>query len=133
MALRRRAVLDVGGFDERLGPGAPAHGEEHDMVLRLREREWRVVFVNAPPVQHLEWRRDEEQRCNALVYERGGGAFVGAALRRSPRSGGQLLKQRLLYQWMLINADRRFGLRGLVAFAGGLLYGVRLKERDWIS
>jgi hypothetical protein len=34
---------------------------------------------------------------------------------------------------MLINADRRFGLRGLLAFVGGLLYGVRLKERDWIG
>jgi GT2 family glycosyltransferase len=133
MALRRTAIKQVGGFDERLGPGAPAHGEEHDMVVRLRERGWRVVIAGAPPIRHLDWRSEEEERRNALVYERGGGAFVGAALRRSPREGARLLKRRLMYQRMLISADRRFGTRGLVAFAGGLLYGVRLKERDWIG
>jgi GT2 family glycosyltransferase len=133
MALRRPAVTQVGGFDERLGPGAPAHGEEHDLVLRLRERSWRVVLTDAPPAQHLEWRKDQEQRRNALVYERGGGAVVGAALRRSRREGTRYLRHRLMYQRMLIRADRRFGLRGLLAFGGGLLYGLRLTERDWLN
>src|SRR3546814_18684182 len=40
MALRRHAAIEVGGFDERLGPGAPLHGEEHDLVLRLYEAGW---------------------------------------------------------------------------------------------
>src|SRR5713101_3239685 len=71
MAMRKPAIRDVGGFDERLGPGARAHGEEHDLVLRLRGRGWRVVIADAPPVQHLDWRSQEEQWQNALIYERG--------------------------------------------------------------
>ena len=85
MAVRRRAVLEVGGFDERLGPGAPVHGEEHDLILRLQEAGWLVRVTAAPPVDHLEWRDDEETRENLLVYSRGAGAFIGAALRRAPR------------------------------------------------
>lgn len=131
LAVRRSALVEVGGFDERLGPGAPAHGEEHDLLLRLRERGWKAVIASAPPVQHLEWRNEREQLANVLVYERGSGAFLGAALRRSPRAALPLIKHRLRYQLALF-AERRqrgwtFGPRTLAAFVGGLLYGVRLR------
>lgn len=131
MAVRRAALLAVGGFDARLGPGAPAHGEEHDLLLRLREAGWRAVIADAPPVRHLAWRDDEQTLTNLLVYERGSGAFLGAALRRAPRAAVPLLRHRLGYQRALF-ADRRqrgtaFGPRTLVSFAGGLLYGVRLR------
>jgi glycosyltransferase involved in cell wall biosynthesis len=131
LAVRRTALLDVGGFDERLGPGAPAHGEEHDLLLRLREQGWRAVIASAPPVQHLEWRDDQEVLANLLVYERGSGAFLGAALRRAPRQAWPLLKQRLGYQLALFGEGRRrgwlFGPRTLAAFGGGLVYGIRLR------
>lgn len=133
MAVRSTAVREAGGFDERLGPGAPAHGEEHDLVLRIRQRGWRVVIAEATPVVHLAWRTPEENRRNALVYERGGGALVGAAVRRDRHVGGQLLKSRLIYQRSLIAANRRFGLRGLWAFSWGFMYGLRLAERKWLS
>src|SRR3546814_18359204 len=82
MALRRHAAIEVGGFDERLGPGAPLHGEEHDLVLRLYEAGWQGVVADAPVVEHLDWRDDSERLANLLVYSRGAGAFLGAALRR---------------------------------------------------
>ena len=132
MAVRRRAVLEVGGFDERLGPGAPAHGEEHDLVLRIRQRGWRVVIAGAEAIEHLEWRTEEQNRINALVYERGGGAVVGAAVRRSGRAAWPVLKGRLVYQRSVFSWNRRFGPRALTAFAGGFVFGLRLRERDWL-
>jgi hypothetical protein len=132
-AVRREALEAVGGFDERLGPGAPAHGEEHDLLLRLREAGWRAVIADAPPVVHVEWRDASEEHANALVYERGAGAFLGAAVRRSPRRAWPLLKHRYGYQRQLLRdrtgADRSFARRGLAAFAGGVAYGLRLRPR----
>jgi GT2 family glycosyltransferase len=133
MAVRATAAWEVGGFDERLGPGAPAHGEEHDLLLRIRRRGWRVVIAPGAPVHHLDWRSEQENRRNALVYERGGGALVGAAVRRDRTEGLDLLRRRLRYQRNLIAADRGFGVRGLMSFAGGFQYGLRLAERDWLQ
>ena len=98
MAVRRSAVLAVGGYDERLGPGAPVHGEEHDLTLRLLEAGWKARIAAAAPVEHLEWRDTGETRRNLLVYSRGAGAFIGLAIRRSPRSGLRLLARRTRYQ-----------------------------------
>ncbi len=131
MAVRRRAVLDLGGFDERLGPGAPVHGEEHDLVLRLQEAGWLVRIADAPPVRHLDWRDAGETRRNLLVYSRGAGAFVGAAVRRSPRSGLRVLVRRARYQaslWRHTEAEGAgFGLATTVAFARGLVRGLLLR------
>ena len=134
MAIRRAALLAVGGFDERLGPGAfPGSGEEHDVLVRLREQGWRAVIADAPPVQHLEWRTPEQAAANALVYERGSGAFLGAALRRRRRGGWTLLKHRLGYERQLLadrpGPERRFARQAVRAFGRGLLYGLRL--RPW--
>ena len=100
-AVRREALVDIGGFDERLGPGAPAHGEEHDVLLRLREHGWHAVIAAAPAVTHLDWRDADQAMANVLVYERGSGAFLGAALRRDRGPALELLKHRLGYQRQL--------------------------------
>jgi GT2 family glycosyltransferase len=135
MAMRTSALRDVGGFDERLGPGAPAYGEEHDVLLRLRERGWRAVIADAPAAEHLEWRDDEDNRRTALVYERGAGAFIGSAVRRRPRSGARHLAWRLRYlrQYWWQPGLRRFAARGTVAFVGGLAYGLRLRPRRFLD
>jgi GT2 family glycosyltransferase len=132
MAVRATAAWHAGGFDERLGPGAPAHGEEHDLLLRLRRRGWTVRIVPAAPAQHVEWRDAAARRRNALVYERGAGAFVGAALRRSGHDGLAVLSRRLAHQGWLLTVDWKLGIRALPAFAGGLAYGLRLRERPWL-
>lgn len=128
MAVRRVAGESVGWFDERLGPGAPAHGEEHDLLLRLRERGWACRIADAPPVEHVHWRDDHQEAANAVVYERGAGAFIGAAVRRSPRSGARLLAARLRHLRGLYR-DGSFGRPATAAFAGGFAYGLRL--RPW--
>ena len=136
MALRRDAVLAVGGFDERLGPGAPLHGEEHDVVLRLREAGWEIRIADAPPVRHVEWRTPAERQRNLEVYSRGAGGFLGAAVRRAPRRWLRLLIQRGRYQLRLWTYWREEGLlhgpRTTLAFLGGLVAGVRLAPRRWL-
>ncbi len=57
MAVRRRPALDVGGFDPRLGAGAPVpSGEEHDMFLRLLRGGWSGVHVPSALVDHHDER-----------------------------------------------------------------------------
>lgn len=133
MAVRRTAALDAGGFDERLGPGAHAVGEDHDFLLRVREAGWKVFVSSAPPARHEEWRSAAADYANALAYERAGGAIIGAAIRRGAPQRWRLLRGRLAYQRQLLATNHRFGARGLVAFAGGLLYGLRLKRHAYLD
>lgn len=136
MAVRRSAVLAVGGFDERLGPGAPLHGEEHDLVLRLQEAGWSVRVADAPIVEHLEWRDPTETRQNLLVYSRGAGAFLGAALRRSPRRWARTVARRGRYQASLWGHRQSeglwFGPATTLAFLRGLLRGLLLRPRRFL-
>lgn len=127
MAVRRSAVLAVGGFDESLGPGTAGRaGEDHDLALRLREAGWRVVVADAPPVVHAAWRSTDEERANARTYERGAGAVVGRALRRAPRSTLRYAAVRGRHQLQLLRVlGPRDGLGALGAFLGGLAYGMR--------
>src|SRR3546814_19785440 len=75
MALRRHAAIEVGGFDERLGPGAPLHGEEPDLALPPYEPGWQGVGADPPVVGHLDWRDDSERPAHPPVAHRGAGAF----------------------------------------------------------
>jgi O-antigen biosynthesis protein len=53
MAFRRSALLEAGGFDERLGPGTPlAGGEEPYAFFTLLERGHRAVYVPEALVLH---------------------------------------------------------------------------------
>jgi glycosyltransferase involved in cell wall biosynthesis len=138
MAVRRAALFDVGGFDERLGPGSGVgHGEEADLVLRLRSRGWTANVADAPAVRHVDWRSEAEHAANVLVYERGAGIWVGAALRRSPRRAAKVAVLRLRYQAGLFR-DRgargaAFGPRTAAAFAGGVAAGLRLRPARFLD
>lgn len=137
MAVRRSMVVEIGGFDERLGPGAPQHGEEHDLVLRAQEAGWQVRIAAVPPVEHVGWRDRVAERHNLSVYSRGAGAFIGAALRRAPRRHLGLLVRRARYQarlWRFWRVEGPwFGPRTTLSFLGGLVAGLRLEPRRWMS
>ena len=136
MAIRRPALVEVGGFDERLGPGAPAHGEEGDVVLRLVERGWTCRIAGAPVVEHREWRSADEEARNLLVYERGSGALLGAALRRRPARSLKPFVLRLRYQGQLwLQPGLRgwaFGPRTLIAFLRGVIVGLGMRPQRWL-
>jgi GT2 family glycosyltransferase len=132
MAVRRQAALQAGGFDERLGPGTPLHGEEADLLLRIESAGWRCFVADAPPVQHVEWRTAAEDLRNLVVYERGGGAWVGAAIRRgSPSAAGPVIT-RLRYQCGHLQTPGVFTLRAEIAFCSGLAAGLRLRPRRFL-
>jgi GT2 family glycosyltransferase len=138
IAFRKEGVIDVGGFDERLGPGRYAGcGEEPDLIVRLKARGWSCVIADAPPVQHLEWRDAEESFDTLMRYERGSGAWLGKAVRRD-----RLAMMRMLY-WRLrfYQADtwreparrgRWFGLRATASFCAGFLHGLGYPERRFL-
>jgi polysaccharide biosynthesis protein PslH len=138
MAIRTEAIADVGGFDERLGPGTPAgSGEEHDLVLRFAARGWTCEIADAPPVDHLGWRDSDQSMRNLLAYQRGSGTYLGTGLRRD---AGRALKRLLLrsrYEpvWWDDRRTRgwRFGPRMSLAFARGLLDGLRLRPRRFLD
>ncbi|MBV9951294.1 MAG: glycosyltransferase, partial [Acidimicrobiia bacterium] len=124
MAVRREAAFDVGGFDERFGPGAAiAGGEEGDLVLRLADRGWLAAIAGGAPVHHLAWRDESEARRNARVYQHGAGAQLGAAFRRGSRAAVKPALLRLVH-------ERGYWRRGASAplprfrMAGDLLSGL---------
>jgi GT2 family glycosyltransferase len=130
MAVRRTAALQVGGFDKRFGPGTPVvGGEEADTVLRMEAAGWRCWLAEAPPVEHQKWRTDEQELRNLLAYERAGGAWVGAALRRDPWGAARAIETRLRYQagHFRSPAPRAFAVRAQAAFCAGVVTGLRFR------
>jgi GT2 family glycosyltransferase len=136
MAIRVAAAREVGGFDERLGPGTGTHGEEADIVVRLAAGGWTARIADAPVVTHLEWRDESQSRANLLVYERGAGAWLGAGMRRDPRRVAKVLVLRLRYQAELWGNRRTrgwsFGPRTTAAFLGGFARGLTYRPRRWL-
>ena len=63
MAVRREAVLELGGFDETLGPGAPFRsGEDRDIAIRALMRGWSVCSTADASVTHHGFRTWDEGR-----------------------------------------------------------------------
>jgi hypothetical protein len=136
MGVSRRALEAVGGFDERLGPGTPIRaGEEADLLARMEAGGWRAWLVDAPVVEHVEWRSEAQELGNALAYEHGGGAWVGAALRRGPAPARRRIDLRLRYQagHFRSGGSRGFAVRALLAFGSGVIAGARLAPTRFLD
>ncbi len=57
MAMAKTALLEVGGFDVRLGPGTPFPGaEDADLGLRFLEAGYRIDYIPEAVVHHRAWR-----------------------------------------------------------------------------
>jgi glycosyltransferase involved in cell wall biosynthesis len=84
IALPRAVMLEIGGYDERLGPGTrfPA-AEDHDLSLRLLDAGCEVRHVPAAIVLHRGWRSRRERAVLRWKYGRGVGGFYAkhASLR----------------------------------------------------
>jgi glycosyltransferase involved in cell wall biosynthesis len=134
MAVRRAAAIDAGGFDERLGPGTRLPGgEEADLLLRMQSRGWRCFVADAPAIRHVEWRTSSQEVRNLLVYERGAGAWIGAAIRRGSPTALPAIMTRLRYQCAHLRTPGVFALRAEIAFCSGLAYGLRLTSRRFLK
>jgi glycosyltransferase involved in cell wall biosynthesis len=95
LAVRRDALAMVGGFDERMGPGARRirAGEDADLLVRLlRLGDARAGVGDA--VEHLVWRGGDDDARNLVEYEVGAGAWIGKLVVTNPRVGVALLRAR---------------------------------------
>ena len=114
MALYTATLQDIGGFDERLGPGTalPA-AEDNDFGLRLLRAHYDIVYVPEAEVTHRAWRTDLVR--TRWAYGRGQGAFYAKHLRAEPRR----IARRAVHDAIerLARAFRRFPLEPRVLLA----------------
>ena len=83
-AVPRTAVLRIGGYDERLGPGTPfPAAEDSDLSLRLLDAGCEVRHIPGAVVLHRSWRSQTDLVKLRWAYARGQGAFYAkhASLR----------------------------------------------------
>lgn len=76
ISLPREVMLEIGGYDERLGAGTrfPA-GEDHDLSLRLLDAGCEVRHVPEAVVLHRSWRARRDVVRLRWGYARGVGGF----------------------------------------------------------
>lgn len=76
MAIFRSTFQDVGGFDERMGPGTkyPA-AEDNDFGFRLLEQGYRILYVPEAVVYHRSWRSERDFMALKWRYGVGRGAY----------------------------------------------------------
>ena len=61
MAFHKSAVADIGGFDERLGPGTHfPSAEDNDLGYRLLENGYQIVYAPLAVVSHRAWRKKRD-------------------------------------------------------------------------
>ncbi len=81
MAMHRSVFEELGGFDERLGAGAPFPGaEDNDFGFRALEAGYRIVYEPRAVVYHRAWRRERDYLRVHWTYARGQGAFYAKHL-----------------------------------------------------
>lgn len=83
MAVRREVLRNVGGFDERIGPGSGGvdAAEDAECITRLLDAGYTLVSGTGLPVRHIDWRSAAETDAALRRYEAGAGVWVGSALR----------------------------------------------------
>jgi hypothetical protein len=85
MAVRRRALMAVGGFDERMGPGTRFPAEDWEVLTRIGAAGWSGGYFPGPVVAHDHPRSPEEARSRLRSYHVGMGA-VYMKLVADPRT-----------------------------------------------
>lgn len=93
MAIRRRPLEDVGGFDKRLGAGAAGCSEDSELWYRLLAAGWTCRYEPAAVVFHEHRREWEALRRQMRDYMRG---HVAAVLVQFARHGHAGNLRRLL-------------------------------------
>lgn len=105
MAIRRAALLKVGGFDPLLGAGGQFGAcVDLDMTYRLLLAGWRGVYTGHALVYHRQWRNWRERRKTERRYGVGAGAMFAKHVRM-----GDLYGLRLLATWTWELGVRRLG------------------------
>jgi len=134
-AVYRSALAEVGGFDERLGPGSRfLSADDNDFGYRLLEAGYSIVYVPAAVLRHRTWRAGRDLRKVNWDYGVGQGAFYAKHMslrdlytaRRLIRTAAWRLRR------MVTRPVRRrsIGGSGDLVYVLGLLVGA---GRWWIQ
>ncbi|MGE5263456.1 MAG: glycosyltransferase family 2 protein, partial [Acidobacteriota bacterium] len=76
MAMYRSAFEEVGGFDERLGPGTRfPSAEDNDYGFRFLEAGYRIVYAPEAMIYHRAWRGRNDYFPLRWAYGRGKGGY----------------------------------------------------------
>jgi GT2 family glycosyltransferase len=77
MAMRRALLVDIGGFDERLGAGAQLRSaDDWDVFFRVLRRGYRIVYTPESTIRHEQWRSSREALTTRYGYALGGAALA---------------------------------------------------------
>lgn len=132
MALRREAVLGLGGFDEMIGPGGLFRGgDDWDISLRAILRGWRVYETAQLAILHHGFRTLAEGRSHALRDWFGIGALCAKPIRAGHLSAVPLAVRLFSAQalWPPIRDALRLrrpsGLSRIKGFVRGFAAGLR--------
>jgi glycosyltransferase involved in cell wall biosynthesis len=131
LGVRRSVLLDVGGFDERLGPGTWTRAaEDLDLLDRLLASGHEGWFAPDARAVHDQWRSRRE----LLRLDHGYGIGLGARLvllhRRGQRGRARTVARDTVWAGTVVaglrDAGRRYEFGALVALArlAGLLRGL---------
>lgn len=120
MALFRDVLLELEGFDERLGPGTefPA-GEDNDLGFRLLSAGCVIYYQPEAVIYHREWRQATEYVPLRWRYGIGQGAYYAKHLKQT---GGYMLGRLLRLIWRHSVLALRRAPRDPLAAAGHLVY-----------
>jgi GT2 family glycosyltransferase len=93
MAIRQNAVSEVGGFDERIGPGVPDFPCADDMDFNYRFTKLGRTVLRTPKVRsiHHQWRPPGDLRRHYGVYLAGHSGFAIKHLKSGDPVGGAWL------------------------------------------
>lgn len=106
MAVRRDALVRVGGWDEALGAGGRFRSSpELDLFDRLLADDWVGRFVPTARARHRQWRSDSELLRLHFRYAMGAGARM-AKLARTDRARLQLVARENWWAWGLRDLGR---------------------------
>ena len=127
MAMRRSIWEQVGGFDERLGPGTrfPA-ADDNDYGFQTLEAGYRILYAPGPVVYHRAWRSRSDYLNLRWAYGRGkGGYYAKHASLGDPymlrRMAGDVAIRVVRFPWRLLH--RPDLAVGDLVYALGVLYG----------
>jgi GT2 family glycosyltransferase len=131
MAVRKSLVLEIGGFDDYLGPGASFPScDEQDLSARALLRGYHVCLTDETSIVHYGFRTWEEGKQLTRRDCRAAGAVSGKLFRSGHIAmicaPVQVLWQFILLMWNDVKRFRRpRGAARITFFVRGFLQGLR--------
>ena len=99
LGVRRRALTDVGGFDETLGPGSwAASAEDLDLIDRLFRVGWSGLFEPSAVAEHDQWRTRPQLLSLDWRYGKGMGVRLARLARWDRPRARRLLREAVIEQ-----------------------------------